>query len=238
MRKSSKLFLIFTSFFCLQAFSVTSELTVGFSGYVNEVIDGSTLILNGKKVRLAGIKTTKSKKELSRLMEGHKATLWFNEIKKDRYGRFTGHLIRDDGKWIQKELLLSGMARVFNIANNRKLAKEMLEAEKTARKNHKSKYLIISDKQAEQHIGSFQIIEGRVFSVKKTKNKVWINFDKNWKTDFTILVEKNVNRMFEKSGIELETMKGQLIRVRGWIEKYNGAMIKLTCPEQIEHNFF
>ena len=44
---------------------------------------------------------------------------------------------------------------------------------------------------------TFQIIEGRVFDVKRVRNRTYINFSKHWKSDFTIVVEGRNHRLFE-----------------------------------------
>ena len=40
--------------------------------------------------------------------------------------------------------------------------------------------------------------------------------------------------LFEREGIDLEALEGRVVRVRGWVESWNGPMIKVTHPEQIE----
>jgi hypothetical protein len=40
--------------------------------------------------------------------------------------------------------------------------------------------------------------------------------------------------LFGEDGEDILRLKGRIVRVRGWIKSYNGAMIEATHPEQIE----
>jgi hypothetical protein len=41
-------------------------------------------------------------------------------------------------------------------------------------------------------------------------------------------------RTFRREGIDLLATAGQRVRVRGWIRSYNGPVIDVTHPEQIQ----
>jgi micrococcal nuclease len=41
-------------------------------------------------------------------------------------------------------------------------------------------------------------------------------------------------RLFEEAGVDPLAFEGREIRVRGWIQKWNGPLIEATHPEQIE----
>lgn len=41
-------------------------------------------------------------------------------------------------------------------------------------------------------------------------------------------------RKFAGSDVDLAMLEGKVIRVRGWVELWNGPVIKVTHPEQIE----
>jgi hypothetical protein len=41
-------------------------------------------------------------------------------------------------------------------------------------------------------------------------------------------------RVFRSDGIDIAAYEGRRIRVRGWVEYWNGPMIEVTHPEQIE----
>jgi hypothetical protein len=81
---------------------------------------------------------------------------------------------------------------------------------------------------------TFQVVEGRVTKVAQYRKTTYINFGRRWRTDFTLIVKGRSHRYLKKHGLDLTSLKGRRVRVRGWIEERNGPMIRLTHPEQIE----
>jgi micrococcal nuclease len=63
---------------------------------------------------------------------------------------------------------------------------------------------------------------------------LYVNFAEDWRHDFTIDIARKDLAAFESSGVDLERLAGKRVRVRGWVEWWNGPMIKATHPEQIE----
>ncbi len=61
-----------------------------------------------------------------------------------------------------------------------------------------------------------------------------MNFGSNWRTDFTLSLAPKMARLFRREGIDPEIMQGKRTRMRGWLKSFNGPMIKITHPEQIE----
>jgi len=82
--------------------------------------------------------------------------------------------------------------------------------------------------------GSFQLVEGTVRSVGKVSQWTILNFDTDWRKDFTVAIRAEDRRNFQGSDMALEELEGKEVRVRGWIERWNGPVIKATHPEQIE----
>ncbi len=75
---------------------------------------------------------------------------------------------------------------------------------------------------------------GRVADTAMVRGRGYINFGDDWHTDFTIALAPKVLRDFPDLAAQLPNYKGKKIRVRGWIKRYNGPMIEVTHPEQIE----
>ena len=80
----------------------------------------------------------------------------------------------------------------------------------------------------------FQIVEGRVLKVAITRRRTYLNFGRDWKRDFTIVVEARFRRAFPERGKRLKKLEGKRVRVRGWLRWRNGPMLTATHPEQIE----
>jgi micrococcal nuclease len=81
---------------------------------------------------------------------------------------------------------------------------------------------------------TYQLVEGVVAAVGEAGGRIYLNFAKDWRSDFTIVVEGSDAGAFRTAGMELKTLAGKSVRVRGWVEWRNGPMIAASHPEQIE----
>ncbi|MCK5375121.1 MAG: thermonuclease family protein [Alphaproteobacteria bacterium] len=170
----------------------------------------------------------------------------------NRMGYHIAHLVRiNDGAlkgnqnkkgkdvWVQGLMLSLGLARVRTTKYNRDMAAQMLALEDIARKQkdglwNMSDYILLTPEQAKAHIGSYQLIEGVVKGITMHKNKTYINFGHNWRKDFTLGISGSNARTFRREHIEPREWNGATMRVRGWIESFNGPYIELDHPERVE----
>lgn len=228
---------------------------------VRSIVDGDTVVLeDGTQVRLVGIQAPKlplgrknfepwplgdeAKAALTSLVLGHNVRLYLGTTREDRHGRVLAHLVRvteenEAALWAQAEMLGDGYGRVYSFSDNRLCTAPLYEAEHKARAGGRgiwthAFYRILSDGQAWDHLDSFQLVEGRVLDVSEVSSGVYLNFGENWRDDFTIFVPRSDLRRFEGGVESLLSVKGQRIRVRGWLKLRNGPMIDLTHPEQLE----
>jgi endonuclease YncB( thermonuclease family) len=176
---------------------------------------------------------------LSRLMEGHAACLDSFDSRRDRYGRLLAQVWRDDGLWLQGELLRRGLARVHVTADTRPLASDMLAVENQARAAgaglwRNPRFRVRSADEARRALGSFQLIEGRVVDAARRGDRWYLNFGEDWRCDFTVVIPAQALADFAAAKIDPWALRGRLIRVRGWVESFNGPMIEAVIPEQIE----
>ena len=235
---------------------VLAQLTVGERATVVDIVDGDTVRLDdGWQVRLVGIQAPKlplgrknfkkwpladeAKSVLETLLLNREVELAYGGQRVDRHGRRLAHLFLADGTWIQGELLLAGMARVYSFPDNRAVVAEMLVAEGRARHSRAGIwdnrwYAVRAADDLARDIGSFQLVEGRVVDAADVRGTVYLNFGADWRSDFTIKVAKRSRKRFDAAGFDLQALEGRIVRVRGWIDAYNGPMIETTHPEQIE----
>jgi endonuclease YncB( thermonuclease family) len=225
-------------------------------GVVTQVVDGDTLVLdNGTEVRLVGIQAPKlalgragfrpwpladqAKAALEALSLGRRVALAYGGRRLDRHGRALAHLYDEAGRWLQGELLAQGLARVYTFRDNRALGPEMLALESAARAAGRGiwglrYYRPLRLEDAPRFIGSFQLVEGRVLEAAVVRGRAYLNFGADWRSDFTISISPKDRRRFKAAGIDTADYAGRRIRVRGWLKSYNGPMIEVTHPEQIE----
>ena len=247
---------ILLAWFPAAAAPLPLPLADGGVATVAGVIDGDTVRLDdGRQVRLVGIQAPKlplgrpefepwpladaAKAALAGLIDGAQVQLGYGGLRMDRHGRALAHLFRADGLWVQAEMLRRGMARVYTFADNRALIPAMLEQESVAR-GHRAGiwshgfYAIVEANQADAHVGDFTVVEGRVLAVDVVRGRVYLNFAPDWRTDFTISIASPDHRRFVTDEIDVNLYEGRKIRVRGWLRSYNGSLIEVTHPEQIE----
>ncbi len=229
---------------------------------VEKVKDNGILQLrNGEQVRLIGLipvkllknaHTPTSKKlnalaqqlvaTLRQKLQGKQVSLHQNGRARDRYDRLLAHVFAPGGQWMQGLLLSRGLARSFSYADNHHCMKEMLTLETRARQQKKGlwAYHLFHPKTASQTKQlmrkryRFTLVEGRISQIADRRKWLFLNFGENWREDFTIAIKKKYKRKIERRGFDLQKLMGRKVRVRGWIERWNGPLIKVTHIEQIE----
>ena len=152
--------------------------------------------------------------------QGREVIIEYGEKKQNRYGNELVQVRSKDGDWLQGELVKSNLALAYPTLDNDVMAKEILAIESQ---------IPLTDLQLKENLeeykGSLQIVQGVVYEVKKVRDKMYINFEDDWKQDFTVLIRKKNFKRFD--GVDFDLFKGQKIRVRGWVESYNGPMIEI-----------
>jgi endonuclease YncB( thermonuclease family) len=233
-----------------------NDLAPAPGGEVVVVTDGDTLTLaGGREIRLVGIQAPKlplgragftpwplaeeARARLAELTLGRTVSLGFGGRRGDRHGRLLAHLFDAEGRWIQGEMLKAGLARVYSFADNRALIPEMLALERDARAARRGIwadpfYAVRPAAAAGRWLGGFELVEGRVVDVGRAGPNTFLNFTADWRSDFTVMIDRRARRLFEEAGLDPERYEGRRIRVRGWVKSWNGPMIEATHPEQIE----
>jgi micrococcal nuclease len=238
---------------------VLSELE---AATVAEIIDGETLKLgDGRIVRLIGAKAPaaplgwrgddpwplveESKQALDKLASGKQVELRYGGRRSDRYDHLLAEVfVMGEGGpiWLQEELVSEGLARVYSFPDNRACIAELLARESEARAKRlgvwgSSAYRIQSADDVDR-LGrltqSYQLVEGTVAKVGEGGGRIYLNFGNDWRSDFTVSVERKDVPKFTAANLDLKRLGGKRIRARGWIEWRNGPMIAATHPEQLE----
>jgi len=236
--------------------ALPDDLQIADSGTVDEIVDGDTVVLrDGRQVRLVGTQAPKlalgrknfidwplspqSKDALGALVASETVDLAFGGLREDRHGRTLAHLVRKDGLWVQGAMLAAGMCRVYSFADNRAAVAPMLDLERAARGEQLGiwdhpYYAIRDPREAEAQIGQFELVQGDVLHAADARSGTYLNFGRDWSTDFTVFVRREDRRIFDEDGFDLLALEGRQIRVRGWLVDRDGPMIEISHPEQIE----
>ena len=237
-----------------------NQLKAGETGLVTEVVDGDTLFLdNGLKVRLSAIQAPKlplgrpgfktwplaenAKDALSQMAYRKNVQLFYGGKERDRYDRALAQAFigTQDDLWIQEEMLRQGWARIYTWPDTWQNSDRLYAAEREARNANRGiwahdYYEIRSPdpNNLAQDVDSFQIVEGIVTSVADIRGRIYLNFGADYKTDFTIAIEKNDRKRFKSTSYDLKELAGATVRIRGWVELTNGPIIWLDHPERLE----
>jgi micrococcal nuclease len=236
-------------------------LVDGPRGTVASVTDGDTVVLdNGLVVRLIGMQAPKlplgredfaawplaeaSKARLETLALGKPVVVRHGGERIDRHDRVLGQLfvVAEPEMWLQQQLVADGLARVYSFPDNRACVPELLAAEGRARLMRLGIWAdpYYSVRRADRPdafadlAGRYELVEGRVLVADEAGGRVYLNFGRFWKEDFTAVIESAGLRLFDSSGIDPRRLGGALVRVRGWVDDLDGPRITLTHPEQLE----
>ena len=224
---------------------------------VAEVIDGQMLRLaDGRVLRLAGILvpnratgsddryTNAARQALTLLVQDRQVVFAFGKRRMDRHGRFMAHVWQaagDGGRagWLQAALLADGFARVATTPDNVLLAADMLRIEDEARRARRGlwgdpAYRIRTPDDAGEALDDFQIVEGRILAVAIRRGIGYLNFGADYRTDFTLSLSRDALRLMQESHIDPLSLQGIRVRARGWLRSFNGPLIEITHPEQME----
>ena len=224
---------------------------------VAEVIDAETLRLaDGRVLRLAGVLVPSgvnatdahyggaARQAVVLLVQDRPVVFALGRRQMDRHGRFMAQIWQAGengaiGGWIQGALLADGLARVVPTPDNLLLVKEMLQLEDEARRGRRGlwgdpAYRIRTPEDAGDALDSFQIVEGRVLAVAIGRRGGYLNFGADYRTDFTLSLSREALRLMRQMNVDPMTLEGIRVRARGWLRSFNGPLIEITHPEQIE----
>ena len=227
------------------------RLARGETGRVVSVHSGDSFTLDsGLEVRLAGVEAPRgdqpfadqTRTALTLLTVGRKVQLLYGGARRDRYGRALAQVkLVDHGDWVEGELLRQGVVRARTWADNRAMARAMLEDEAYAR-NRKlglwalKDYGVLTPPETEGHAG-FQIVEGRVLgsTAAADGSGLALQFQRGSGERFTAEIDAKALADFRTAGEAPDKLAGKLLRVRGPV-RYgpDGPVMKLDHPEQVE----
>lgn len=237
------------------------NLRPGPKGTVTSVTDGDTVLLdNGLTVRLIGTQAPKlplgredfptwpkaeeAKARLEALVLGKPVEVRHGGEVRDRHDRVLGQMFvaATPELWVQRQMIADGLARVYSFPDNRSCLAELLAAETTARTMKlgiwADPYYTVRRADRPQALveraGQYELVEGRVLLAEKSGGRVYLNFGRYWKEDFTAVIDGRALGLFADSGLDPLVLETALVRIRGWVDDRDGPRIEVTHPEQIE----
>lgn len=206
---------------------------------LQKVYDGDTIKLtDGRKVRLIAINTPEmghaerpdqvyaqeARETLRSFFNKNRVVkLKFGRDKKDRYKRLLAHVFTGDGQNVAAELIQRGYGFTVAVPPNLWNSECYFSQEQVARQAGRGvwshpNYFPKNPSEISRDNTGFQIIEGVITRIGKSKKSIWLNMG----SQLALRVNRKDLGYFENTPIlELE---GRRVRVRGWVSFYNGKL--------------
>lgn len=158
----------------------------------------------------------------------------------DRYGNLLAD-IDINGASLSETLVRRGYALAYSWPETRASAARLLPAEAEARDEDSGLWGagVVAVRSPDPNIlalylETVQVVEGRIISVGETRERTYLNFGFDYRTDFTVSIAQADIGAFTEAGIDLPSLEGRIVRVRGWIQAINGPSMSLDHPERME----
>lgn len=160
---------------------------------------------------------------------------------RDRWGRRVAMVFSaDDDRSLQEKLVAAGAAQVRPETGDYDFIRRLLSVEEEARAARRGLwrlpvYLPHSAEASDIGIGAFRLVEGAVLTAEKYGGRYYLNFGEDYHTDFTVTAKSDAVRRWRDDGvIDLASLAGAPIRVRGYVAAINGPSIEVVHPLQVE----
>jgi endonuclease YncB( thermonuclease family) len=161
--------------------------------------------------------------------------------KPDRYGRWRANVFGADGKWIAPQIVVAGHAVVHRLPGDPQCVLALLDSEREARIGQRGiwshaahKIRSASDPSLADETGLYRLVAGRVISIGSGDSMVFVNFGRDYGRDFTVMVTPAMARGLAAAGMDMDSLPGKRVVVRGMIEASGGPAIRLADPADIE----
>lgn len=167
-----------------------------------------------------------------------------NEAPTTRHGALLGHVILEDGGWLQETLIQGGEAMVMPVfeedATRLDFLKGIEDEARRARKGLWGARPVVCAAFAKGAFDSFSLVQGRVLDAANVRGTIYLNFGVEWREDFTIKIKRAVfNALPEALQAELTRLTAMekpdsVVEARGWVFFSGGPMIEVKVPAQFE----
>jgi endonuclease YncB( thermonuclease family) len=217
---------------------------------VDTIYDGDTIKLrDGRVVRFIGINTPELSTQykpaqpfaaeakqalLSMLPPGAEVGLRFDQDRQDHYKRTLAHVYDKSGKNLSVSLLEQGLAFAIVVPPNNAHVDCYFANELPARSAKRGLWSSASYQpravtELNKDDTGFQYVEGRVTHIGHGKKNTWLDMGDK----FSVRIQEQHLHYFDT--VPIDTLKGKVLRVRGWVAFYNDKLrINIGHPAMIE----
>lgn len=165
-----------------------------------------------------------------------------SRTRKNRWGEVSVTLELQNGRSFANVLVEKGLAYVHTGENPSLRDRSLLQKEEEARRKkvgmwQSSDNLPVPVYQTEKLLerkGLFTLVEGKVLSVGKRRTRTYLNFGRNWKQDFTVVIPGSVMQQEVGRDLQISQLQGKKVRIRGILDEWNGPLITLYSLDMLE----
>jgi len=222
-----------------------------------DVVDGDTIILeNGEHLRYIGLDTPETRKRVGKswvsdpqpfsmeakelnasLVKDKVLRVEFDVQRQDKYNRLLGYCYVG-GVFVNARLLEEGLAVIYTFPPNVKHTDLFVSLQKKARDAKSGIWkegVTVSADKAKNYIGQIKTVYGRVVNVRQSPKAVYLNFGKDWQSDFTVVIFRKDLSLSDKERFRpKELYQGKNVSVTGRIREFKGPEIIVRHPSSIE----
>lgn len=220
-------------------------------------------LADGRRLRLAGLDPAlptpgdpdlgdKAKAGLARLVAGRPLAVTLLARQPDRWGRLPAFVTHPDETTpgglpggLTVAALAKGLGRVLDEPVARACHAALLAAESRARQGRLGLWadpyyavLAVDDRASfAERSATIVLVEGRLRAVESGPFRTKLRFyaaDDRWRETLTAVVLPRMMKTFEGQGVDVRSLIGKTLRLRGLLDLRFGPQIELTRPDQIE----
>ena len=158
----------------------------------------------------------------------------------DRWGRIPADVwLAGDDAWLQTRLLSAGHARIAACPRGDGARLDRLRAAEAEARNARRGLWALKtywprEPRPRLGPGVFVTVEGVPVAAGGGRRQRYLNFGADWRQDFTLAAPREVLSALRKAGLDFDALVGRNLRMRGWLIYWNGPVIRIACPQQIE----
>ncbi len=191
--------------------------------------DGALLLRDTRLLRLAGLHQPPAAAHPSWPKPGETLAIGLLDDRPDRWGRLPSLVftVSPDGamSWLQERLIDGGLALVRPEPKLGGCWPLLAQAEATAKGRPPD---------PTREAGRFARIEGRVGRVGEGRGAFFVSLSEADGTRVSAMVRKRLLPRLKQAGVDVQDLRGHVIRLRGTRSVTNPAVIPVTMAEQIE----
>lgn len=163
----------------------------------------------------------------------------------DRYGRIVARAVIETAEgpvWLEAALVEAGLALANLAPGETQCLAALTAAEDRGRRERRGLWaadpgpiVAATEHDAISGLrGRFVLVEGRVFSVGVRDYATFLDFGRSWKEDLAAVIPKSERAKLEARVGPAQSLKGKLVRIRGFLDPEGAPRLRVTMAEAIE----